>query len=144
MSHVLMIRFDDTHQRNTPNSLKRYRYLSAYPSGTIVASWQIKSADFLTTYTYDEVELKVMEQQKQQYNGEDQQQFGLTCSRADTHLHTNLGDGWSSPKQVIYEALRHHLRVIAVTDHDHIEGSKRVAELLAQQPVPLELITGVE
>jgi predicted metal-dependent phosphoesterase TrpH len=103
-----------------------------------------KKCSFFTTFTYDKVELKVMEQQEERYNGKDQQQFGLTCSRADTHLHTNLGDGWSSPKQVIYEALRHHLRVIAVTDHDHIEGAKRVAELLAQQPVPLELITGVE
>src|SRR5579884_2024640 len=69
-------------------------------------------------------------------------------SRADVHMHTNLGDGWASPARVISEARRRGLRLIAITDHDHIEGAKRVAELLAQetpgeQP-PLEMITGVE
>jgi len=59
-------------------------------------------------------------------------------------MHTNLGDGWASPSRVIQEATRHGLRVIAVTDHDHIEGAKRVADLLAQQESPLQMITGVE
>ena len=65
-------------------------------------------------------------------------------SRADTHMHTNLSDGWASPAQIIAEATRRGLQVIAVTDHDHIEGAKRVAELLAQQESSLKLITGVE
>jgi predicted metal-dependent phosphoesterase TrpH len=65
-------------------------------------------------------------------------------SRADIHMHTNLGDGWASPARVIEEATRHRLGLIAITDHDHIEGAKRVAELLAQQNSPLQMITGVE
>ena len=65
-------------------------------------------------------------------------------SRADIHMHTNLGDGWASPSRIISEAMRRGLRVIAVTDHDHVEGAKRVAELLAQQQSSLQLITGVE
>jgi predicted metal-dependent phosphoesterase TrpH len=65
-------------------------------------------------------------------------------SRADIHMHTNLGDGWASPSRVVEEAKRQGLRVIAVTDHDHIEGAKRVEELIAQQDSPLEMITGVE
>ena len=65
-------------------------------------------------------------------------------SRADTHMHTNLGDGTASPQRVIEEATRRGLQVIAITDHDHVEGAKRVAELLAQQESPLQLITGVE
>ncbi len=70
-------------------------------------------------------------------------------SRADIHIHTNHGDGWASPLRVIEESIRHGLRVIAVTDHDHIEGANRVAELLLkthqdQQNCPLRLITGVE
>src|SRR5438270_5858421 len=65
-------------------------------------------------------------------------------SRADTHMHTNLGDGWASPSRVIEEATRRGLQVIAITDHDHVEGAKRVAELLAQQESTLQLITGVE
>jgi predicted metal-dependent phosphoesterase TrpH len=65
-------------------------------------------------------------------------------SRADIHMHTNLGDGWASPSRVVEEAKRQGLRVIAITDHDHIEGAKRVEELIAQQNSPLEMITGVE
>ncbi len=65
-------------------------------------------------------------------------------SRADIHMHTNLGDGWASPARVIEEATRRGLRLIAVTDHDHIEGAQRVAELLERQGNPLQMITGVE
>ncbi|HEV2582994.1 MAG TPA: CehA/McbA family metallohydrolase [Ktedonobacteraceae bacterium] len=65
-------------------------------------------------------------------------------SRADTHMHTNLGDGWASPAQVIKIALMRDLQLIAITDHDHVEGAKRVADLLARQELPLQMITGVE
>src|SRR5436853_6327004 len=69
---------------------------------------------------------------------------GERYSRADTHMHTNLGDGTVSPARIISEATSRRLQVIAVTDHDHVEGAKRVAELLAQQESFLQLITGVE
>ena len=65
-------------------------------------------------------------------------------SRADLHMHTNLGDGWASPAQVIKISMLRGLRLIAITDHDHIEGAKRVADLLAQEELPLQMITGVE
>ncbi len=65
-------------------------------------------------------------------------------SRADIHMHTNLGDGWASPARVIQEAMHRKLALIAVTDHDHLEGAKRVEELLEKQKNPLKLITGVE
>lgn len=65
-------------------------------------------------------------------------------SRADIHMHTNLGDGWASPARVIEEATRRKLTLIAVTDHDHLEGAKRVEELLARQNLPLKMIAGVE
>lgn len=68
----------------------------------------------------------------------------MQYSRADIHMHTNLGDGWASPLRVVEEATRHRLPLIAVTDHDHIEGAKRVAEVLAQQNSSIEMITGVE
>lgn len=66
-------------------------------------------------------------------------------SRADIHMHTNLGDGWASPARVVEEATRQGLHLIAITDHDHVEGAKRVEELIiAQQNSPLQMITGVE
>jgi hypothetical protein len=75
--------------------------------------------------------------------------------RADLHLHTNLGDGTASPARVLREARLRQLDVIAVTDHDHLEGAKRVAELLAREADqsesgdgavarPLQLIWGCE
>lgn len=85
-----------------------------------------------------------MEVQEQQ---EHQQSLAtpIGYSRADTHMHTNLGDGWASPAQVIQVAVSRGLPLIAVTDHDHTEGAKRMADLLAQQPaIPLQMITGVE
>jgi predicted metal-dependent phosphoesterase TrpH len=66
-------------------------------------------------------------------------------NRADIHMHTNLGDGWASPARIIAEATRRRLTLIAVTDHDHLEGAKRVEELLLQQGnSSLQMITGVE
>lgn len=64
--------------------------------------------------------------------------------RADLHMHTNLGDGWISPARLVETARRLGLTAIAVTDHDHVEGARRVAELLDKQSSPMQLITGVE
>jgi predicted metal-dependent phosphoesterase TrpH len=69
--------------------------------------------------------------------------------RADLHLHTNLGDGTASPARLVREARRRRLDVIAVTDHDHMEGAKRVADILATETEteperPLQLIWGCE
>jgi predicted metal-dependent phosphoesterase TrpH len=67
-----------------------------------------------------------------------------TGGRADLHMHTNLGDGWISPARLIEAAHRRGLTLIAVTDHDHIEGARRVEELLCKQSCPMQMITGVE
>jgi predicted metal-dependent phosphoesterase TrpH len=64
--------------------------------------------------------------------------------RADLHLHTVLGDGWIRPARLVEEAVRRRLDVIAVTDHDHVEGARRVEELLAAHHPAVRLITGVE
>lgn len=66
-------------------------------------------------------------------------------ARADLHMHTNLGDGTASPARVISEARRHGLKVIAITDHDHLEGAKRAQDLMQREHVTdIELIWGVE
>lgn len=65
-------------------------------------------------------------------------------SRADLHIHTNLGDGTAGPRRVVEEAARRGLRVIAVTDHDHLDGAKRVADILAAEQLPIDLIMGSE
>src|SRR6516165_1511621 len=70
--------------------------------------------------------------------------FPIGYSRADIHMHTNLGDGWASPARVVEEATRQGLQVIAITDHDHVEGAKRVEELIAQRNSSLQVVRGVE
>jgi predicted metal-dependent phosphoesterase TrpH len=78
------------------------------------------------------------------------QEAAESLGRADLHLHTNLGDGLASPERVVREARRRGLDVIAVTDHDHMEGAKRVAEVLAHEADlgadarPLRMIWGCE
>ena len=68
----------------------------------------------------------------------------LGYSRADIHMHTNLGDGWASPEKVFEEAIHRNLPLIAITDHDHVEGAKRVQEVIYKQNIALQMITGVE
>src|SRR5437667_2055427 len=70
--------------------------------------------------------------------------FSNGYSRADIHMHTNLGDGWASPSRVVEEARRQGLHVIAVTDHDHVEGAKRVQDVIYERESSLQMITGVE
>src|SRR5215472_7933374 len=65
-------------------------------------------------------------------------------SKADLHMHTNLGDGTASPQRVLDIAKQRGLKVIAITDHDHMEGAKRVQELLDREGSDIEMIWGCE
>lgn len=69
---------------------------------------------------------------------------GLKLAKADLHMHTNLGDGLASPQQVLAQAKRRGLRVIAITDHDHMEGAKRVQDLIEREGSDIEMIWGCE
>jgi predicted metal-dependent phosphoesterase TrpH len=69
---------------------------------------------------------------------------GARLNKADLHLHTNLGDGTASPLRLLQEAKRRGLKVIAVTDHDHMEGAKRVQELIDRGGSDIQMIWGCE
>lgn len=59
-------------------------------------------------------------------------------------MHTNHSDGWPSPEDLVrYVADRTPLDVIAVTDHDTIEGALRAAEFAAGKHLP-HVIVGEE
>ncbi|HET7467981.1 MAG TPA: PHP-associated domain-containing protein [Candidatus Dormibacteraeota bacterium] len=65
-------------------------------------------------------------------------------SRADLHMHTNFSDGWPSPADLVGHVIsRTDLRVIAVTDHDTIEGALRAAEIAARLG-KVEVVVGEE
>src|SRR5260221_2925 len=64
---------------------------------------------------------------------------------ADVHLHTNCSDGTGSVEEVLYFAQHHtSLDVIAVTDHDTIEGALRARDLAARNKYRFEVIIGEE
>ncbi|HLZ22900.1 MAG TPA: PHP domain-containing protein [Ktedonobacterales bacterium] len=65
-------------------------------------------------------------------------------SKADLHMHTNLGDGTASPRRVLDIAKQRGLKVIAITDHDHMEGAKHVQELIDREGSDIEMIWGCE
>jgi predicted metal-dependent phosphoesterase TrpH len=47
-------------------------------------------------------------------------------------MHTNASDGWPTPRELVDHARKLHLDLIAVTDHDTIEGALRAADLAAK------------
>lgn len=67
-----------------------------------------------------------------------------TWSKADLHIHSNQSDGLASPEDIVeYAATRTDLRVIAVTDHNSIEGGLRAARAAVGYP-HLDVIVGAE
>lgn len=63
--------------------------------------------------------------------------------KVDFHLHTTASDGALSPAQLVALAASQGLEVIAITDHDSVEGIEEALE--AARPYPgLTIIPGVE
>lgn len=64
---------------------------------------------------------------------------------ADVHMHTNYSDGTGSVEEVVTFAQQHtSLDVIAITDHDTIEGALRARDLAAKHNYRFEVIVGEE
>jgi predicted metal-dependent phosphoesterase TrpH len=64
--------------------------------------------------------------------------------RADLHMHTTASDGWPTPSALVdHVSRRTELDVIAVTDHDTIEGALRAADRAARR-TRLQVVIGEE
>jgi len=64
---------------------------------------------------------------------------------ADIHIHSDVGDGMASIHRILeFVEDRDSLDVIAITDHDEIEGSYRARELAAKRGYHFEVVTGME
>src|SRR3989442_5182011 len=61
----------------------------------------------------------------------------------DLHAHTTASDGTLSPRELVRLAVRHGVRVLAVTDHDSTEGLGEALAEAALHP-PLEIVPGLE
>ena len=63
--------------------------------------------------------------------------------RADIHMHTTFSDGWPEPRALVDHARTTGLDVIAVTDHDTIEGALRACNHAAGR-TKLQVVVGEE
>lgn len=68
----------------------------------------------------------------------------MTTGRADLQLHSDLGDGLSSPEEILDAAERAGLDVIALTDHDDIRGSFMARDAAGRRGSAVAVITGME
>lgn len=70
---------------------------------------------------------------------------GGELGKADMHLHTLYSDGTASVQSVLdYVAHSTDLDLIAVTDHERIDGALRAREVHAAGDYPFELVVGEE
>lgn len=63
---------------------------------------------------------------------------------ADLHVHTHRSDGSDSPLQVLHWAKRIGLDILAITDHDTIDGALEAQELALRLGCGPEVIVGEE
>lgn len=72
----------------------------------------------------------------------------MLLSKADIHIHTTYSDGLMTPEAVVeYAATETDLRVIAITDHDSIEGAVAAQRYRRRYPQDfghLDVIIGSE
>ena len=68
----------------------------------------------------------------------------LTNSRIDLHSHTTCSDGKLEPELLIERAVNFQLDVLAITDHDTIDGLAVAHQYIADKQYSLKLINGIE
>ncbi|HLC40815.1 MAG TPA: PHP domain-containing protein [Methylomirabilota bacterium] len=61
----------------------------------------------------------------------------------DLHSHTRASDGSLTARELVREAVKHGVRVLAVTDHDSTEGLADAIDEAAKHP-PLTIVPGIE
>jgi len=62
----------------------------------------------------------------------------------DLHIHSFFSDGTYSPEEILDEAKRSNVGILAITDHDLLEGSRELRELCKTEGKGIKYIPGVE
>lgn len=62
--------------------------------------------------------------------------------KIDLHMHSNASDGELSPEELVDLAVSKRLEVIAITDHEVVDGSVRAIEYSSDKDV--EVVSGIE
>lgn len=66
-------------------------------------------------------------------------------SMADLHVHTNFSDGKPSAEELVdWVHEKTNLSVIAITDHDEIDGAYEVQKIIREKGYDLEVVIGEE
>ena len=65
--------------------------------------------------------------------------------KADLHIHSNYSDGINKPEHILKVAFQHGLNIIAITDHNTLDGALKVKELSLTKDTPeVAVIIGEE
>ncbi|MGX1925239.1 RNase RNM [Vibrio sp. NH-7] len=64
--------------------------------------------------------------------------------RIDLHSHTTASDGRLPPNELIDRALSFNLEVLAITDHDTVDGLTPAHDYINENQLPIKLINGIE
>ncbi|OIQ26632.1 PHP domain-containing protein [uncultured Vibrio sp.] len=64
--------------------------------------------------------------------------------KIDLHSHTTASDGRLSPQDLIDRAVSFDVKVMAITDHDTIDGIAPAQQHIKQNELPIQLISGIE
>lgn len=62
----------------------------------------------------------------------------------DFHTHSNASDGTLSPLELVARALERNISLLAITDHDTVDGYKQAAAHHGESAANLQLIPGIE
>lgn len=69
----------------------------------------------------------------------------LPLGRADVHMHSTYSDGLGTIEHILaFVSKQQELDVIAITDHDTVEGALRARDLVHKQDCTFDLIVGEE
>ena len=68
----------------------------------------------------------------------------ILYSSADLHIHTTASDGLKTPEEVLELAEKAGLRVIAICDHDAIDGAVEAQRLAQKKEGSTQVIVGQE
>ena len=61
---------------------------------------------------------------------------------ADLHIHSYYSDGTMSPKEILEMAKNNNVALMAITDHDVLEGSRELLKIC--EGTGIKCIAGVE
>ena len=62
----------------------------------------------------------------------------------DLHSHTTASDGQLTPSELVNRAENRQVNVLAITDHDNVDGLQEAHDLIEEKGFKLTLINGIE